>query len=408
MGSIVRRGTRAKPRYYARYRDLDGRQKMRALPGIATQNDAAKALAVIEANVVHGRLGIAPKTIAMQMRDAIEQWLPTRRTRNRMKDEQRVRKYLLPAFGSMTMAAAQETSAVLVWLDQLRATGNLEEPTLRSFLTLLSGFWTWAIERRLASVNPVRMLPKRDRPKRKESTADHPWLKTDAEVWAVLELLQEPFRTAFWLGNRSGIRPGELAGLRLSDMQWLAEGNIRVRFNYDGPLKEDKDTGKVKWVPAPDDWGTWLAPVIARRRAEGAGDEDVLFRYTPGVGRPRKKAWEGLNEDGFKDAWQPVREKLKLGKMRFYDGTRHSYVSRNLAAGVPIGQVSESIGHASTDTTRASYNHFIRKEWLPGLRAPLQERQQGSPVESVHPAQPGVGEGSPLGPTTDSKGSKTK
>ena len=42
----------------------------------------------------------------------------------------------------------------------------------------------------------------------------------------------------FYLCNRSGLRSGEAAGLRMSDMAFVDEG--RVRFSYDGRLKEDK------------------------------------------------------------------------------------------------------------------------------------------------------------------------
>jgi len=82
----------------------------------------------------------------------------------------------------------------------------------------------------------------------------------------------------FYLGNRSGLRTGEAAGLRMSDLAFVDEGVIRVRFSYDGPLKEDKKgEGKVKWVPAPEDCNEFLGPWLAQRRAQGAGPEDRVF-----------------------------------------------------------------------------------------------------------------------------------
>jgi integrase len=92
-------------------------------------------------------------------------------------------------------------------------------------------------------------------PDRQATTAepqkDVPWLRDDELVRKIIEALPEPFHYKFYLGNRSGLRTGEIAGLRMSDLDFLDEGVIRVRFSYDGPLKEDKENeGKVKWVPA--------------------------------------------------------------------------------------------------------------------------------------------------------------
>jgi hypothetical protein len=38
----------------------------------------------------------------------------------------------------------------------------------------------------------------------------------------------------------------------MSDLGYLKDGLIRMRYSYDGPLKEDKgEVGKMKWGPAP-------------------------------------------------------------------------------------------------------------------------------------------------------------
>jgi integrase len=348
---------------------------MRALPGVHTAIEAKKVLAVIESNVTQGRVGIIPKTPAGLVREAMEKWLATFKNRNAKKDEQRARKHLLPAFGDMTITTAQDSAVLLPWLDKVRADGELQEQTLRGLLTLLSGFWSWAVDRRMATMNPVRQLPRKERPKRKEAQADVPWLKTDAEVWAVLAVLREPVRTAFWLGNRTGMRPGEVAGLQLRDLDQMGEGVIRVQHSYAGPLKEDKKgDGQVKWVPAPADVEKWLGPLLAERRAQGAGDDDVLFRYVPETGRPRKDpTWEGITEDLFKHAWREVRLKIpKLKGMRYYHATRHSFVSRCLAAGASMDEVSAAVGHSSILVTKAAYAHFVRKNFSATLRAPLQ------------------------------------
>jgi len=77
-------------------------------------------------------------------------------------------------------------------------------------------------------------MGKRPQPTQKRDT---PWFKDEAVAQKLMVLLPEPINLMFYLGNRSGLRTGELAGLRMSDLDYLKDGAIRVRYSYDGPLK---------------------------------------------------------------------------------------------------------------------------------------------------------------------------
>jgi integrase len=158
----------------------------------------------------------------------------------------------------------------------------------------------------------------------------------------------------FYLGNRSGLRTGEIAGLRLSDLDFLDEGVIRVRFSYDGPLKEDKrGEGKVKWAPAADDCKAFLGPWLARRVAEGAGPEDHVFVAPKGA--CFGKVYLGRQ-------WNPVAKRYGL-KLTWYQATRHSFVSRSLSRGISLDEVSAAVGHSSPVVTRRYYDHFVRRAY---------------------------------------------
>ena len=87
------------------------------------------------------------------------------------------------------------------------------------------------------------------------------WLADDEQVRAIMRELPDPFRLMFYVGNRAGMRLGEICGLRMSDVAELAAGAFRVRYSYNGPLKEDKaGAGKAKWTPAPADAAAVLGP----------------------------------------------------------------------------------------------------------------------------------------------------
>jgi site-specific recombinase XerC len=98
-------------------------------------------------------------------------------------------------------------------IDEQRAAGELGEASIRHNMNLLSRFFSWAIARGKASINPVRQIPMGSRPTQKVKS-DTPWLDDDAIVLSCM----------FYLCNRSGLRTGEAAGLRMSDMAFVDEG----------------------------------------------------------------------------------------------------------------------------------------------------------------------------------------
>lgn len=80
-------------------------------------------------------------------------------------------------------------------------------------------------------------------------------LEDDVILRKQIAELEEPINFIFCLANRFGFRTGEAKDLRMSDLSFVDEGIIRVRFSYDGSLKEDKrGEGRVKWGSAPEDW----------------------------------------------------------------------------------------------------------------------------------------------------------
>jgi len=175
---------------------------------------------------------------------------------NAADDRGRIKRHVVPAFGKKRLADIT-LGTIMAWIDEQRqrvdADGEreLSESSIRHNVNMLSRFFAWAIERGHATINPVRQIPTGKRPQQAHKR-DVPWLRDDAQVRKLMRALPEPIDKMFHLGNRSGLRTGELAALRMADMGFLDEGVIRVRFSYDGPLKEDKHgTGKVKWAPAP-------------------------------------------------------------------------------------------------------------------------------------------------------------
>ena len=399
MGSIYNRGTKRRPNWWIKYRELDG-TITRAPSEQPTKAQAKEILAAAMARVGAGKVGLKRPKDAPLCSVLIDRWMQSFTNRNADDDRNRIKRYLVPKFGAMRLPDIT-LALVMQWIDDQRAgvapagvrkggrgrkpkSGPLSEPSIRHNLNALSRFFAWSIERGHATTNPVRMIPVGKRPQQSQKR-DVPWLDDDSVVRKLVHGLPEPVNLMFYLGNRSGMRTGEIAGLRLADLDFLSEGTIRVRFNYDGPLKEDKrGEGKMKWVPAPDDATALLEPWLAERRAVGAGPEDLVFplpgrtpeaimqhieaRWDIATGRETSKANREVERKKKQNKKPHVAQKLDL---TWYQATRHSFVSRNLARGASLDEVSAAIGHSSPVVTRRFYDHFVRKTFSSGLREGL-------------------------------------
>ena len=270
-----------------------------------------------------------------------------------------------------------DSRGVSVWLYQLQATGEASGHALRNCLVVLSSFMRWCVDLGYAAENPVVAVPRDRRPRvRHGSSADVPWVQDDGTVVALMAVLRPPVDAMFYLGNRCGLRTGEICGLRLSDLEFLGEGTIRVRYSYSGPLKEDRgDGGKCKWVPAPfdilDAIGARLEARLAMRPAPGP--EDFVFLSFDGGPFTARRG-----EEQVRKVWQRAVKILRkadppidLGSMTWYQATRHSFASRNLSRGATLEEVSSAMGHSSPAVTQQYYNHFIRRSFSDTLRVGL-------------------------------------
>lgn len=361
MGSVYNRGTRAKPNWYGRYKALDGAWK--TVPTKQpTKTLAKRYVDQIESRLADGKVGIEEPSEEPLIAKLMNQWLDGLSNRNAQDDRKRVAKHVLPVFGDRRLSEVG-LPAVMAWLDTMKAEGKVAGGTQRHNLNQLSRFFSWAIERGYTEVNPVKQIPQGRRPRQAAKTVQ-PWIDDDAVVRKIITGLPDPIDKMFYLGNRSGLRTGEICGLRMSDFGYLSEGVIRVRYSYDGPLKEDKNLeGKTKWVPAADDCENFLRPHLVKRKNEGAGPESYVFPSPKNPGKPSRYEWT-------RPYWKKVQKALEL-ETNWYQATRHSFVSRLLQAGATLDEVSSAVGHSSPIVTRRYYDHFIRKTYSPQVRSGL-------------------------------------
>ena len=428
MASVFNRGTRDNPKWVAIYNagkkpdgKVDWRQKV--VPDSvkpATKTAARLWADDFERNYEPGAAPAPPPPSALLCGPLIDRWAASITNRSAEDDRSRLRLHVKPTFDTLPIKTAEKLKTIMEWIDAQRAETKLvkarapdgsktfkavpkhAETTIRHSLNLLSRFFGWAVEREYATVNPVRMISQGSRPK-ESPKGDRPWLQDDEIVRSLFHALVGPTDLMFYVGNRAGLRLGELCGLRLSDLDFLeqAEPVLRVLYQYDGkPLKEDRlgQPKKVKWPPVPPDAVELLLAVRDARLASGAKPDDLLWPCANREAHVRRRAAKGATppspappgersyrKEFVEQCWEKAAvavglfrvedegtdDECKVPSMTFYEATRHSFISRNLKSGVALETVSEAIGHSSPVVTQRYYNHYVRKEYPSAMRAGL-------------------------------------
>ena len=164
---------------------------------------------------------------------------------------------------------------------------------------------------------------------------------TDSEVEDILSRSTGAKRLFYWLAAESGMRKGELCGLRVCDVDSFRK-LIHVRQAvWRGKVQTPKTKNAIRDIPIP-------AAIVDALR-EHIGDRMDGFVFTTKNGTP----W---NADLL--LRRHLRGKLKIanGNLHMF---RHTFATRQLHAGVPVTVVSKLLGHGSISTTLNIYAHVL-------------------------------------------------
>lgn len=256
-------------------------------------------------------------------------------------------------------------------------TRGLAPKTVSNTLKILHGVFEHAIDLEWTNDNPVRRAA---RPRHvRDSDPDLCFLTLEA-LEAVLRAIPDevvlrepkPFRT----GRRgpapppppdvlgpvlralvltaafTGLRQGELLGLRWRDVDWPVQ-RVRVRQTWrrvEFSARGKSDLSTRRSVPMAD---RVLAELDAwSKRSLYTAEDDLVFAH-PQLGTPLDG---GKVTSKFQDACRAAGVQV----VRFHD-LRHTFATRLASAGVPLRAIQEFLGHADAKTTQI-YAHYAPNE----------------------------------------------
>lgn len=247
-------------------------------------------------------------------------------------------------FGTVALER-MSTLEIQGWLKRLTATG-LGNGTVRLYQLTISTILKAAVQERLIPDNPARFVQLPPAPRHREVYL------TPAEVEAVAAKMgDEPYASMVLVQPYLGLRWGELAGLRVSDLDMLRRTaqvrQVIAEVKGERTVKPyPKTAGSFRTIPIPPR----AADVLAAYLAEHPRERDQLV-FVVDSGRPVSRI---VHARKFKEALTLA----KVAKDARPHDLRHSGASWLAQAGVPIFAISKWLGHTSIQTTMR-YSHAV-------------------------------------------------
>ena len=316
----------------ARYRDEVGKEHARHFP---RKVDAQGWLDQITTSVVTGQY-VDPKSGKITLKDYSIGWEATqvgRPTTLALVDNS-LRLHILPALGARPMASIRpsDVQGFVKALSDKYAVG-----TVRNHYDVLARLFSAAVDDRVVAVSPCRniALPRMD-----DAEVTPP---TVEEITRVVEAMPDRYRAAAVLLAGSGLRIGEMLGLRVSDVDFLRR-SVRVERQrlQSGEIGPAKTAKSVRTIPLGE---VVLEALAAHLSAYPSGE----WLFVTEAGGP-------LNYQTWQSEWRPAR--LAAGSTMSTHDFRHFFASALIAGGASVKQVQTVLGHQSAMVTLRTYAHL--------------------------------------------------
>jgi integrase len=189
---------------------------------------------------------------------------------------------------------------------------------------------------------------------------------------------------AMWLAATTGMRRGEILGLRWADID-LDTGRLSVRRSVACTGYQTHTTAtKTPTSRRSIDLDDRTVRVLSTWRRQQTDELSATARSSTVFTRPDGQP---IHPHVFSQTFERLRDIADVPPIRLHD-LRHTHATLLLKAGVPLKVVSERLGHSNPAFTMATYQHV-----LPGMQAEaaatfanlIAPRQPGRPPQPEQP-----------------------
>jgi integrase len=339
-------------RLRVRWHDEDG-QRPTAGQTFATKADARRFLATVEADKLRGTYR-APRVVTDTLGDYGTRWIedrPRLKASTRHQYEVDFRLHIEPTLGS-TVLDQIEPDDIRRWYsrlsDGLRASlaesGRNGSATVARSYRLLRAILQTAVDDDILTRNPCRIPGAGD-----ARSPERPVLSAQ-EIGRLADEVPVSYRAFVLVAGFTGLRAGEIAALRLSDLD-LRRGNAVLRVNrrfyrVAGTLTVDtpKSEAGARTLPLPAFVADELRAHLVEFRPD-AGPSDLVFVTSGGR--------DVL--DGYSQVVRRALDRIGRTDARAHD-LRHSALTSAAEHGATLATLMQMAGHSTPDAAQR-YQH---------------------------------------------------
>jgi len=335
-------------RWRARYRDDAGREHARHFD---RKLDAQRWLDEVTTSFITGRY-VDPKAGRMTFLEWFDFWSDQQGWQLSTLDSvESVRKSI--SFGSKPIAKVTTTD-VQAWVKSMslpsksRQTGLAASTTKVRFNYVRMAFIA-AMKAKVIAVDPSDAVKLPTAVRASRAVVRRSEIPTADQVAAALSVSDSTFRTFAQTCAFAGLRLGEAAGLRVSDIDEV-ESAISVERQVQG---QSLATTRVT-APKYDSVRTvyvseqLIALLLEHAARTGASGEDPLFVNDGDL----------FNRLSAGNRWRRARRKANLPERFTIHSLRHFFASGLIAAGCDVATVQQALGHKSPSITLGVYTHL--------------------------------------------------
>ena len=335
-------------RYVIDYYDNRGKRRWQTLREGTTLKQAKDELRNIENQLARGIY--IPTKDALAFNKVAANWLKYKKANVRGSTWNMYRGHVDNHFEHINDLKINRISIATVekFISDRRKKG-VSLPTLRKVLITFGQVMKYAIRHKYIDHNPVSEAEK-PKDQGEEQTFDIHVLRPP-EVNSFLDATKdEKHHTLFLLAIMSGVRQGELFGLKWSDILWeTSQIHIQRTFN-NGAWYRPKSKASTRKI----DLGPKVIKQLKKwKLACPPNDHDLVF--------PNKSGNPLDHGHVLRNFFWPALDAAELQRIRFHD-LRHTYASLLIDQGENIKYIQKQLGHSKPSVTMDIYAHLISEE----------------------------------------------
>lgn len=238
--------------------------------------------------------------------------------------------------------------------------------SFKKMLDVIGQVMTFAVKRRMIEFNPVALAERPKLKKKREAEFMQPH-----EIRILLDnALEGKYRTLFLVAVFTGLRQGELLGLKWDDVDWINKQVCVNRTYNHGKFMEPKSKASYRRVD--------LAPMVVEelKKWKLACTPSKLNLVFPNeVGEPMEA--NNMLHRGY----NPALRRAGLRRINFH-GLRHTYASLQIDNDANLKYLQGQMGHSSINVTLDTYSHLLKSS---NQQAAV--KLENAVFEKVQPAQ---------------------